>query len=80
MNKLILHEKGFTLIEQLLILLVLSILLSIMGGKIPNIIESAEAKRQVNIMKQDLQLASYTAFIKKHVYMLKSIRRMYLIR
>ncbi|MBG9818265.1 competence type IV pilus minor pilin ComGD [Bacillus safensis] len=65
MNKLILHEKGFTLIEQLLILLVLSILLSIMGGKIPNIIESAEAKRQVNIMKQDLQLASYTAFIKK---------------
>ncbi|MGY4787998.1 prepilin-type N-terminal cleavage/methylation domain-containing protein [Bacillus sp. OHL2] len=33
MNKLFLHEKGFTLIEQLLILLVLSILLSIMGGK-----------------------------------------------
>lgn len=80
MNKLFLHEKGFTLIEQLMILLVLSIVLSIMGGKIPKIIENAEAKRQVNIMKQDLQLASYTAFIKKHVYMLGSIRRMYLIR
>ncbi|UYO34442.1 type II secretion system protein [Bacillus zhangzhouensis] len=65
MNKLLLHEKGFTLIEQLMILLVLSILLSIIGGKIPNIIESAQAKGQVNIMKQDLQLASNTAFIKK---------------
>ncbi|APT50192.1 competence protein ComGD [Bacillus safensis] len=65
MNKLLLHEKGFTLIEQLMILLVLSILLSIIGMKIPNLIVSAEAKRQVNIMKQDLQLASYTAFIKK---------------
>ncbi|KIL15397.1 hypothetical protein B4129_2301 [Bacillus safensis] len=51
--------------EQLMILLVLSILLSIIGMKIPNLIVSAEAKRQVNIMKQDLQLASYTAFIKK---------------
>ena len=30
----------------------------------PNIWESAEAKKQVNIMKQDLQLAAYTAFIK----------------
>ncbi|CUB21272.1 hypothetical protein BN2127_JRS3_02603 [Bacillus safensis] len=48
-----------------MILLVLSILLSIIGMKIPNLIVSAEAKRQVNIMKQDLQLASYTAFIKK---------------
>ncbi|GLF89705.1 ComG operon protein 4 [Bacillus safensis] len=65
MNKLLSHEKGFTLIEQLMILLVLSILLSIIGGKIPNIIESAEAKRQVNMMKQDLQLAASTAFIKK---------------
>ncbi|WP_338527455.1 competence type IV pilus minor pilin ComGD [Bacillus sp. MAG717A] len=65
MNKLLLHEKGFTLMEQLMILLVLSILLSIIGMKIPNLIVSAEAKRQVNIMKQDLQLASYTAFIKK---------------
>ncbi|MGE6525053.1 competence type IV pilus minor pilin ComGD [Bacillus safensis] len=65
MNKLLLHEKGFTLIEQLMILLVLSILLSIIGMNIPNLIVSAEAKRQVNIMKQDLQLASYTAFIKK---------------
>ncbi|KLL00659.1 competence protein ComGD [Bacillus pumilus] len=65
MNKLLLHEKGFTLIEQLMILLVLSILLSIIGVKIPNLIVSAEAKRQVNIMKQDLQLASYTAFVKK---------------
>lgn len=44
MNKLFLHEKGFTLFEQLMILLVLSIVLSIMGGKIPNIIENAEAK------------------------------------
>ncbi|MDR4250099.1 MULTISPECIES: competence type IV pilus minor pilin ComGD [Bacillus] len=65
MNKLIFHEKGFTLIEQLMILLVLSILLSIIGGKIPNLIEGAEAKRQVDIMKQDFQLAAYTAFIKK---------------
>ena len=48
-----------------MILLVLSILLSIIGMNIPNLIVSAEAKRQVNIMKQDLQLASYTAFIKK---------------
>lgn len=65
MSKLILHDKGFTLIEQLMILLVFSILLSAIGGEIPNLIESAEAKRQVNIMKQDLQLASYTALIKK---------------
>ncbi|MFP3418374.1 MULTISPECIES: competence type IV pilus minor pilin ComGD [Bacillus] len=65
MNKLLLHEKGFTLIEQLMILLVLSILLSVIGGKVPSILESAEAKKQVNIMKQDLQLAAYTAFIKK---------------
>ncbi|AVM24600.1 competence type IV pilus minor pilin ComGD [Bacillus pumilus] len=65
MSKLILHDKGFTLIEQLMILLVLSILLSAIGGKIPNLIESAEAKRQVNIMKQDFQLAAYTALIKK---------------
>lgn len=48
-----------------MILLVLSILLSIIGMKIPNLIVSAEAKRQVNLMKQDFQLASYTAFIKK---------------
>ncbi|KPN15602.1 competence protein ComGD [Bacillus australimaris] len=65
MNKLLSHEKGFTLIEQLMILLVLSALLSMIGGKIPNIIESTEAKRQVNMMKQDLQLAAYAAFIKK---------------
>ncbi|MEI4791383.1 competence type IV pilus minor pilin ComGD [Bacillus sp. FJAT-53060] len=65
MNKLMTHEKGFTLIEQLMILLVLSILLSIVGEKVPNILESAEAKKQVNIIKQDLQFASYTAFIKK---------------
>ncbi|PRO42803.1 competence type IV pilus minor pilin ComGD [Bacillus sp. LLTC93] len=65
MSKLLLHEKGFTLIEQLMILLVLSILLSILGGKVPGILESAEAKKQVNIMKQDIQLAAYTAFTKK---------------
>lgn len=80
MNKLIFHEKGFTLIEQLMILLVLSILLSIIGVKIPNLIEDAEAKKQVNIMKQDFQLAANTAFVKKHVYMLNSIRHMYRIR
>lgn len=51
--------------EQLLIVMVFSILLSIIGGKVPTILESAEAKKQVNMLKQDLQLASYTAFIKK---------------
>lgn len=65
MNKLISQEKGFTLIEQLMILLVLSILLSVVVGNVPSILENAEAKRQVNIIKQDLQFASYTAFIKK---------------
>ncbi|MFJ5964886.1 competence type IV pilus minor pilin ComGD [Bacillus sp. NPDC093026] len=65
MNKLVSQEKGFTLIEQLMILLVLSILLSIIVGKVPSILESAEAKKQMNVIKQDLQLASYTAFIEK---------------
>lgn len=65
MNKSLFQEKGFTLIEQLLIVMIFSILLSIIGGKVPKILESAEAKKQVNLLKQDLQLASYTAFIKK---------------
>ncbi|MDM5298726.1 competence type IV pilus minor pilin ComGD [Bacillus pumilus] len=65
MNRFITHDKGFTLIEQLLILLVLSILLSVVVGKVPTVLESVEAKRQVNIIKQDIQLASYTAFVKK---------------
>lgn len=65
MNKWFFQEKGFTLIEQLLIVMIFSILLSMIGGKVPNILESAEAKKQVNLLKQDLQLASYTAFIKK---------------
>ncbi|MBG9910122.1 competence protein ComGD [Bacillus xiamenensis] len=65
MNKWLIHEKGFTLIEQLMIVLVLSILLSIIGRNVPSILEHAEAKKQVNMLKQDLQLASYTAFIKK---------------
>lgn len=80
MNKLVFHEKGFTLIEQLMILLVLSTLLSIIGVKIPNVIEGAEAKRQVNIMKQDFQLAAYTAFVKKHVCMWNCIYHMYRIK
>ncbi|MDG3043368.1 hypothetical protein OE903_02630 [Bacillus sp. B6(2022)] len=44
MNKSLFQEKGFTLIEQLLIVMIFSILLSIIGGKVPKILESAEAK------------------------------------
>ncbi|MFS0655330.1 competence type IV pilus minor pilin ComGD [Bacillus sp. 179-C3.3 HS] len=65
MNKFTSQEKGFTLVEQLMILFILSILMSFVVGKVPRILESVEAKRQVNMIKQDFQFASYTAFIKK---------------
>ncbi|MGE6629329.1 competence type IV pilus minor pilin ComGD [Bacillus sp. NPDC077027] len=62
MNNYVAQDKGFTLIEHLVMLLIYSILLTTVFTKVPSLLEDAKAKKQMTQMKQDLQLASYTAF------------------